>query len=332
MIMSVDFSGYGANLEESEKKLVELGSILDQTDEVIQKASSDLREIERRQESANQAFQENANDLLDSLSEFGSNSEARLDDVNRAMEGIQATIESNTSKITTTIEFALSLISNTQQELSSQEGTVTTALSDLSDIISQFLGDANLSIECINSEIALFTEGTSQLGAKVSETSDSLSGLSDRISSMFDELTNDFLGSLRSSTDSMYVTAFSTLTEAQSASVEETLASISSQLEDLLENFSESCTLDGEELIDNVSTILENCASDISVNIEQKLRDAFEDAIENMLQSILQKLGTTVGTMTAGASISGAMMPLVPLLKGVGTALETLNNTLDFFD
>lgn len=330
--MSVDLSGYGANLEESEKKLIELGSILDRTDEVLQKASSDLRATETRQESANQAFQETANSLLESLSEFGSNSEGRLDDINRVMEGLQSAIESNGSKVTTTIELASSLINNTQQELSNQEETFTTALSDLSDIISQFLGDANLSIESTNSEIALFTEGASQLSAKVTESGDNLSGISDRISSLFDELTNNFLDTLKSSTDSIYVTALTTLAEAQSASIEETLASVSSQLEDLLENFSESCTSVGEELMDNVSTILEDCTSDISDNIEQKLTDAFEDAIENMLQAVLEELGTTVVTMTAGSSISGVMMPLVPALKAVGTALEALNNTLDFFD
>lgn len=330
--MSVDLSGYGANLEESEKKLIELGSILDRTDEVLQKASSDLRATETRQESANQAFQETANSLLESLSEFGSNSEGRLDDINRVMEGLQSAIESNGSKVTTTIELASSLINNTQQELSNQEETFTTALSDLSDIISQFLGDANLSIESTNSEIALFTEGASQLSAKVTESGDILSGVSDRISSLFDELTNNFLNTLKSSTDSIYVTALTTLAEAQSASIEETLASVSSQLEDLLENFSESCTSVGEELMDNVSTILEDCTSDISDNIEQKLTDAFEDAIENMLQAVLEELGTTVVTMTAGSSISGVMMPLVPALKAVGTALEALNDTLDFFD
>jgi len=330
--MSVDLSGYGANLEESEKKLIELGSILDRTDEVLQKASSDLRATETRQESANQAFQETANSLLESLSEFGSNSEGRLDDINRVMEGLQSAIESNGSKVTTTIELASSLINNTQQELSNQEETFTTALSDLSDIISQFLGDANLSIESTNSEIALFTEGASQLSAKVTESGDNLSGISDRISSLFDELTNNFLDTLKSSTDSIYVTALTTLAEAQSASIEETLASVSSQLEDLLDNFSESCTSVGEELMDNVSTILEDCTSDISDNIEQKLTDAFEDAIENMLQAVLEELGTTVVTMTAGSSISGVMMPLVPALKAVGTALEALNNTLDFFD
>jgi len=330
--MSVDLSGYGANLEESEKKLIELGSILDRTDEVLQKASSDLRATETRQESANQAFQETANSLLESLSEFGSNSEGRLDDINRVMEGLQSAIESNGSKVTTTIELASSLINNTQQELSNQEETFTTALSDLSDIISQFLGDANLSIESTNSEIALFTEGASQLSAKVTESGDNLSGISDRISSLFDELTNNFLDTLKNSTDSIYVTALTTLAEAQSASIEETLASVSSQLEDLLENFSESCTSVGEELMDNVSTILEDCTSDISDNIEQKLTDAFEDAIENMLQAVLEELGTTVVTMTAGSSISGVMMPLVPALKAVGTALEALNNTLDFFD
>lgn len=330
--MSVDLSGYGANLEESEKKLIELGSILDRTDEVLQKASSDLRATETRQESANQAFQETANSLLESLSEFGSNSEGRLDDINRVMEGLQSAIESNGSKVTTTIELASSLINNTQQELSNQEETFTTALSDLSDIISQFLGEANLSIESTNSEIALFTEGASQLSAKVTESGDNLSGISDRISSLFDELTNNFLDTLKSSTDSIYVTALTTLAEAQSASIEETLASISSQLEDLLEDFSESCTSVGEELMDNVSTILEDCTSDISDNIEQKLTDAFEDAIENMLQAVLEELGTTVLTMTAGSSISGVMMPLVPALKAVGTALEALNNTLDFFD
>lgn len=330
--MSVDLSGYGANLEESEKKLIELGSILDRTDEVLQKASSDLRATETRQESANQAFQETANSLLESLSEFGSNSEGRLDDINRVMEGLQSAIESNGSKVTTTIELASSLINNTQQELSNQEETFTTALSDLSDIISQFLGDANLSIESTNSEIALFTEGASQLSAKVAESGDNLSGISDRISSLFDELTNNFLDTLKNSTDSIYVTALTTLAEAQSASIEETLASVSSQLEDLLEDFSESCTSVGEELMDNVSTILEDCTSDISDNIEQKLTDAFEDAIENMLQAVLEELGTTVVTMTAGSSISGVMMPLVPALKAVGTALEALNNTLDFFD
>jgi len=330
--MSVDLSGYGANLEESEKKLIELGSILDRTDDVLQKASSDLRATETRQESANQAFQETANSLLESLSEFGSNSEGRLDDINRVMEGLQSAIESNGSKVTTTIELASSLINNTQQELSNQEETFTTALSDLSDIISQFLGDANLSIESTNSEIALFTEGASQLSAKVTESGDNLSGISDRISSLFDELTNNFLDTLKNSTDSIYVTALTTLAEAQSASIEETLASVSSQLEDLLENFSESCTSVGEELMDNVSTILEDCTSDISDNIEQKLTDAFEDAIENMLQAVLEELGTTVVTMTAGSSISGVMMPLVPALKAVGTALEALNNTLDFFD
>jgi len=330
--MSVDLSGYGANLEESEKKLIELGSILDRTDEVLQKASSDLRATETRQESANQAFQETANSLLESLSEFGSNSEGRLDDINRVMEGLQSAIESNGSKVTTTIELASSLINNTQQELSNQEETFTTALSDLSDIISQFLGDANLSIESTNSEIALFTEGASQLSAKVTESGDNLSGISDRISSLFDELTNNFLDTLKSSTDSIYVTALTTLAEAQSASIEETLASVSSQLEDLLENFSESCTSVGEELMDNVSTILEDCTTDISDNIEQKLTDAFEDAIENMLQAVLEELGTTVVTMTAGSSISGVMMPLVPALKAVGTALEALNDTLDFFD
>lgn len=330
--MSVDLSGYGANLEESEKKLIELGSILDRTDEVLQKASSDLRATETRQESANQAFQETANSLLESLSEFGSNSEGRLDDINRVMEGLQSAIESNGSKVTTTIELASSLINNTQQELSNQEETFTTALSDLSDIISQFLGDANLSIESTNSEIALFTEGASQLSAKVTESGDILSGVSDRISSLFDELTNNFLDTLKNSTDSIYVTALTTLAEAQSASIEETLASVSSQLEDLLENFSESCTSVGEELMDNVSTILEDCTSDISDNIEQKLTDAFEDAIENMLQAVLEELGTTVVTMTAGSSISGVMMPLVPALKAVGTALEALNDTLDFFD
>ena len=328
--MSVDLSGYGANLEESEKKLIELGSILDRTDEVLQKASSDLRATETRQESANQAFQETANSLLESLSEFGSNSEGRLDDINRVMEGLQSAIESNGSKVTTTIELASSLINNTQQELSNQEETFTTALSDLSDIISQFLGDANLSIESTNSEIALFTEGASQLSAKVTESGDNLSGISDRISSLFDELTNNFLDTLKNSTDSIYVTALTTLAEAQSASIEETLASVSSQLEDLLENFSESCTSVGEELMDNVSTILEDCTSDISDNIEQKLTDAFEDAIENMLQAVLEELGTTVVTMTAGSSISGVMMPLVPALKAVGTALEALNDTLDF--
>ena len=330
--MSVDLSGYGANLEESEKKLIELGSILDRTDEVLQKASSDLRATETRQESANQAFQETANSLLESLSEFGSNSEGRLDDINRVMEGLQSAIESNGSKVTTTIELASSLINNTQQELSNQEETFTTALSDLSDIISQFLGDANLSIESTNSEIALFTEGASQLSAKVTESGDNLSGMSDRISSLFDELTNNFLDTLKNSTDSIYVTALTTLAEAQSASIEETLASVSSQLEDLLESFSESCTSVGEELMDNVSTILEDCTSDISDNIEQKLTDAFEDAIENMLQAVLEELGTTVVTMTAGSSISGVMMPLVPALKAVGTALEALNDTLDFFD
>jgi len=330
--MSVDLSGYGANLEESEKKLIELGSILDQTDEVLQKASSDLRATETRQESANQAFQENANSLLESLSEFGSNSQARLDDINRVMEGFQSAIESNGSKVTTTIELAAGLINNTQQELANQEETFTTALSDLSDIISQFLGDANLSIESTNSEITLFTEGASQLSAKVTESGDNLSGISDRISSLFDELTNNFLDTLKSSTDSIYVTALTTLAEAQSASIEETLAGVSSQLEDLLENFSESCTSVGEELMDNVSTILDDCTSDISDNIEQKLTDAFEDAIENMLQAVLEELGTTVVTMTAGSSISGVMMPLVPALKTVGTALEALNNTLDFFD
>ena len=330
--MSVDLSGYGANLEESEKKLIELGSILDRTDEVLQKASSDLRATETRQESANQAFQENANSLLESLSEFGSNSQARLDDINRVMEGFQSAIESNGSKVTTTIELAAGLINNTQQELSNQEETFTTALSDLSDIISQFLGDANLSIESTNSEITLFTEGASQLSTKVTESGDALSGLSDRISSLFDELTNNFLDTLKSSTDSIYVTALTTLAEAQSASIEETLAGVSSQLEDLLENFSESCTSVGEELMDNVSTILDDCTSDISDNIEQKLTDAFEDAIENMLQAVLEELGTTVVTMTAGSSISGVMMPLVPALKTVGTALEALNNTLDFFD
>ena len=330
--MSVDLSGYGANLEESEKKLIELGSILDRTDDVLQKASSDLRATETRQESANQAFQETANSLLESLSEFGSNSEGRLDDINRVMEGLQSAIESNGSKVTTTIELASSLINNTQQELSNQEETFTTALSDLSDIISQFLGDANLSIESTNSEIALFTEGASRLSAKVTESGDNLSGISDRISSLFDELTNNFLDTLKNSTDSIYVTALTTLAEAQSASIEETLASVSSQLEDLLENFSESCTSVGEELMDNVSTILEDCTSDISDNIEQKLTDAFEDAIENMLQAVLEELGTTVVTMTAGSSISGVMMPLVPALKAVGTALEALNNTLDFFD
>ena len=330
--MSVDLSGYGTNLEESEKKLIELGSILDRTDEVLQKASGDLRATETRQESANQAFQETANSLLESLSEFGSNSEGRLDDINRVMEGLQSAIESNGSKVTTTIELASSLINNTQQELSNQEETFTTALSDLSDIISQFLGDANLSIESTNSEIALFTEGASQLSAKVTESGDNLSGISDRISSLFDELTNNFLDTLKSSTDSIYVTALTTLAEAQSASIEETLASVSSQLEDLLENFSESCTSVGEELMDNVSTILEDCTSDISDNIEQKLTDAFEDAIENMLQAVLEELGTTVVTMTAGSSISGVMMPLVPALKAVGTALEALNNTLDIFD
>ena len=330
--MSVDLSGYGANLEESEKKLIELGSILDRTDEVLQKASSDLRATETRQESANQAFQETANSLLESLSEFGSNSEGRLDDINRVMEGLQSAIESNGSKVTTTIELASSLINNTQQELSNQEETFTTALSDLSDIISQFLGDANLSIESTNSEIALFTEGASRLSAKVTESGDNLSGISDRISSLFDELTNNFLDTLKNSTDSIYVTALTTLAEAQSASIEETLASVSSQLEDLLENFSESCTSVGEELMDNVSTILEDCTTDISDNIEQKLTDAFEDAIENMLQAVLEELGTTVVTMTAGSSISGVMMPLVPALKAVGTALEALNDTLDFFD
>ena len=328
--MSVDLSGYGANLEESEKKLIELGSILDRTDEVLQKASSDLRATDTRQESANQAFQETANSLLESLSEFGSNSEGRLDDINRVMEGLQSAIESNGSKVTTTIELASSLINNTQQELSNQEETFTTALSDLSDIISQFLGDANLSIESTNSEIALFTEGASQLSAKVTESGDNLSGISDRISSLFDELTNNFLDTLKNSTDSIYVTALTTLAEAQSASIEETLASVSSQLEDLLESFSESCTSVGEELMDNVSTILEDCTSDISDNIEQKLTDAFEDAIENMLQAVLEELGTTVVTMTAGSSISGVMMPLVPALKAVGTALEALNDTLDF--
>jgi len=246
------------------------------------------------------------------------------------MEGLQSAIESNGSKVTTTIELASSLINNTQQELSNQEETFTTALSDLSDIISQFLGDANLSIESTNSEIALFTEGASQLSAKVTESGDNLSGISGRISSLFDELTNNFLDTLKSSTDSIYVTALTTLAEAQSASIEETLASVSSQLEDLLENFSESCTSVGEELMDNVSTILEDCTSDISDNIEQKLTDAFEDAIENMLQAILEELGTTVVTMTAGSSISGVMMPLVPALKAVGTALEALNDTLDF--
>ena len=330
--MSVDLSGYGANLEESEKKLIELGSILDRTDEVLQKASSDLRATETRQESANQAFQETANSLLESLSEFGSNSEGRLDDINRVMEGLQSAIESNGSKVTTTIELASSLINNTQQELSNQEETFTTALSDLSDIISQFLGDANLSIESTNSEITLFTEGASQLSAKVTESGDNLSGISDRISSLFDELTNNFLDTLKGSTDSIYVTALTSLAEAQSGSIEETLASVSSQLEDLLENFSESCTSVGEELMDNVSTILEDCTSDISDNIEQKLTDAFEDAIENMLQAVLEELGTTVVTMSAGSSISGVMMPLVPALKAVGTALEALNNTLDFFD
>jgi len=248
------------------------------------------------------------------------------------MEGFQSAIESNGSKVTTTIELAAGLINNTQQELASQEETFTTALSDLSDIISQFLGDANLSIESTNSEITLFTEGASQLSTKVTESGDALSGLSDRISSLFDELTNNFLDTLKSSTDSIYVTALTTLAEAQSASIEETLAGVSSQLEDLLENFSESCTSVGEELMDNVSTILDDCTSDISDNIEQKLTDAFEDAIENMLQAVLEELGTTVVTMTAGSSISGVMMPLVPALKTVGTALEALNNTLDFFD
>ena len=77
--MSVDLSGYGANLKESEKKLIELGSILDRTDDVLQKASSDLRATETRQESANQAFQETANSLLESLSEFGSVQTVRED-------------------------------------------------------------------------------------------------------------------------------------------------------------------------------------------------------------------------------------------------------------
>lgn len=330
--MSIDLSGYGENLEESKKKLIELGSILDRTEEVLQKASGDLRAIETRQESGNQTFQENAIGLLEALSEFGSNTEARLDDLNRVMEGLQSSVDTSNSKISSAFEMVSSLISTTQQELSEEKDTLTTALNELSEIISHFVDDANTSIERTNSEIALFTEGNSQLSEKVYEAKENLSVLTDKVSTLFDELTNAFLDSLKSSLESIHITVLSALAEAQNVSIEEALANVSSQLEDLLVDYADSCTTVGEELMDNVSKILEDCTLDISDNIEKKLSEAFEDASENMLRVILEELGTTVATMVAGSSVSGVMMPLVPALKTVGTALEALNNTLDYFE
>jgi len=330
--MDLDLSGYTSNLEESEEKLIEIGNIIDQTSEVLQKASDDLRLIESRQETATKTFQESADSFLESLTQFATNTEARLDDVNRVKEGIESYAESSNSKLSGTIELASILITSTQQELSNQEETFTTALTELSEIISQFLGDANLSIESANSEVALFTEGTSQLSSKVTEVNDTLTTLTDRIASLFDDLTSNFLDSLKSSTESIYASAFSALSEQQTASIEETLAGVSSQLEDLLENFSESCTTVGDELMENVGNLLIECTEDISGNIQEKLQAAFEDAIENMLAEILKELGATVATMTLGSSVTGVMYPLIPAMKTVGEVLETLNTALDFFD
>lgn len=330
--MNIDLSGYSANLEESEEKLIELGSILDQTNDVLQKASDELRSIGSRQEQTNQSFRENTTSLLESLSEFGTNTEARLDDVNRVKEGFDSYVENSISRLSSITELASTLITSTQQELSNQEEGFTTSLNELADVITQFIGDTNLSVESSNSEIALFTEGTSQLSTKVGEANDNLSALTDRIASLFEDFANSFLGSLQGSTESIYTSAFSSLAEEQSGSIEETITGVSSQLEDSLESFSESCTSIGEELIADVGALLEDCTADISDNIQQKLSEAFEDAIENMLTQILTELGTTAGTMALGSTISGTMAPLIPALKTVGTALEGLNKAIDFFD
>jgi hypothetical protein len=330
--MNLDVADYTADLEESQEKLNELGSILDQTSDTLQKASEELRLIQTSQETANQSFKENATGLLESLSEFGTNAETRLGDLSRVKEELDSHAESSNSKLSSTIELASSLVTSTQEELANQEETFTTALNELSDIISQFIDDVNLSVESTNSEITLFTEGESQLSTKANEVNDYISTLSSRIASLFEDLSNNLLASIQSSTESIYVNAFSTLDEEQSASIEEALTGVSSELADLLETFSESCTTVGEELMVDVGNLLLECTADITENIQQKLSDAFEDAVENMLKEILTQLGSTVTTMTLGSTISTTMSPLIPALKTIGTALEGLNKAIDFFD
>jgi len=62
----------------------------------------------------------------------------------------------------------------------------------------------------------------------------------------------------------------------------------------------------------------------------KKLEEAFDQAVENFLKVILEELVVSAATMTTGASVSSVMAPVIPALKAVGTAIEALNDGLDF--
>ena len=55
-----------------------------------------------------------------------------------------------------------------------------------------------------------------------------------------------------------------------------------------------------------------------------------QESVENFLQVILEELAVAAATMTTGASVSSVMAPVIPALKAVGTAIEALNDGLDF--
>ncbi len=327
--MTIDLSGYASDLEDSTQKLNELGAILDNSDDLLESALNDLNETESNQDGINQALRDKYNILLESLSKFHSDSESLSSNFHQAMERFDTSIEAGKSKLSDNFDNATALISNTQALLSAQESEYTTSFNEIIAIIEQFRDETNVSIENTLSAISLLSDGVNVIHSTATEANDDLINLMNKISSNFDAFVQDFLDSLRTSSGSAYDTAIAALTDKQTSLIEEPLLNLSTQLKDGLNNFDESCTSAGEEMIDNFATFVSDSVSGLNDDIQQQLRDSFQEALENTLDALLVELGTTMVTMAAGSSVSAVMAPIFPAMKTVGEVLETINDGLD---
>lgn len=321
-----------SNLTEASKKLEELMTILDRTDQILDTGLASLRSRITSLTSINEALHTDSFHYTESRAEASTALDSRLDDLGKTLESVDKYFEESQSPMSSCIDLSENLSHILEEMMHSQQEIFVSSLSQLSETIDQFLQNIHTSHSTTSEEHALAVQGISQLESKMAESEEQLMSLANSVSSLLDQFSNDTIESIKTSLESVFTSTTDSLNDCQQSSIEQELNTVMDQLGESIDEFSQSCSSLGDSFKDQLSSSFQQCSSSIGLHVEQKLKETFEEAIESTLEAIAKDLLACFLTMQLGSSISGTMLPLIPALKVVGEGLEKLNDTLDFFD
>ncbi|MBW4475171.1 MAG: hypothetical protein KME45_33050 [Stenomitos rutilans HA7619-LM2] len=326
-----ELADFGQNLEEATQKLNQLLSLIDlacnQLDETSSEITSEnealtqgVATFETSAEGLKQALSGAEGELggvetevvakLDALQQSLTESQTKVDEAFRELDGSQNTFETEVATARTEFNEEIVEVKQLFVEVKITLDELQQALTSSKDTTKSSFNEF---VEIANDTQKNTTEFQIQVNDEFKDFVDELNG---NLTTTVGDAFNDFSNELAQEQKVALIGGFENLDGGLSA----TYDSFNSQIEQL-----------GEHLKDCSSEIIQHCASDCENTVKQKLEDAFERAIQEYLEAIAMEVFENVTVVSLGTEITAAMtapIPILVALAAVKVQLEMANTVL----